>query len=168
MIISQKFGNVFREKLEDKKTDFLELQWYETQKRIMRKRTRERKEVAIRFLDTNPSFVDGDIIYENGSERLVIEIQSCRCILIPINDLRECAGVAYEIGNRHAPLFFVNDQLATPFENPLFLFLKKKGYKVREEQCKLQEAFTTTVVPYVQMSDTLEIGYLPQSIGADV
>ncbi len=61
----------------------------------------------------------------------------------------ELVALAYEIGNRHLPLFFYDDELVTIFDMPLLRQLNAAGYDLREEERKLSNPVQTTVLPHV-------------------
>jgi urease accessory protein len=67
----------------------------------------------------------------------------------------EMASICYEIGNKHLPLFFENDELLVPFEMPLYKLLTAQGYGVKQEQRKLLQPLKTTVSPHSNSSETL-------------
>jgi urease accessory protein len=60
----------------------------------------------------------------------------------------EMASVCYEIGNKHLPLFYANDELLVPFEFPLFRLLSVQHYDVKQEERKLLQPLNTTVLPH--------------------
>ena len=65
------------------------------------------------------------------------------------------ASVCYEIGNKHLPLFYENDELLVPFELPLFRLLEAQGYDVRQEERKLLQPLKTTVSPHAHLAEKL-------------
>src|SRR5829696_3190025 len=82
MIIKKKLGNLKDIDLNDRMIDHLELEWYETTKRILHKRTNSEKEVSLRFLNENPHLTEGDILYSDEQHLIVIVIKPCQSILI--------------------------------------------------------------------------------------
>ncbi|WP_232816086.1 hypothetical protein [Chryseobacterium capnotolerans] len=56
MIINQTIGNL-TENSTEKNIDYLDLEWFETTKRIQRKRTRNGVDVAIKFFKRRAAFV---------------------------------------------------------------------------------------------------------------
>lgn len=148
ILIQQKIGQLDSFNVNSKTIDWLALEWYETNKRIQHKQTFSGKEVTIKFLNENPNFTQGDILYEDETSLIVIKVLECEAIVIQPKDMFEVASVCYEIGNKHLPLFYENDLLLVPFEMPLFRLLSAQGYNVKQGQRKLLQPFRTTVLPH--------------------
>ncbi|MGE8511629.1 MAG: urease accessory protein UreE, partial [Chryseobacterium culicis] len=64
MIINQIIGNL-SENSSDKTIDYLDLEWFETTKRIQRKKTRKGTDIAIKFLREGQRLREGDILFED-------------------------------------------------------------------------------------------------------
>ena len=58
------------------------------------------------------------------------------------------ASVCYEIGNKHLPLFYEDDELLLPYEAPLFQLLLAAGYDVKQGKRKLLDPLRTSVTPH--------------------
>jgi urease accessory protein len=155
MLIQEKIGNISSYPSNHKIIDWLALHWFETNKRIQRKRTNEGREVALKFLQENPSLTQGDILFEDEQTIIAIEVLPCECLVIAPKNMFEMASVCYEIGNKHLPLFFENDELLVPFEMPLYKLLTAQGYIVKQEQRKLLQPLKTTVAPHGNSNETL-------------
>lgn len=148
MIIQKRSGNITAIDIGARLVDWLALEWYETNKRILRKRTKAGKEVSLKFLNENPSLTEGDILYEDDQAIIAVTVLPCDAIVIKPKSMLEMASVCYEIGNKHLPLFYENDELLVPFELPLFRLLSTQGYDVRQEERKLVQPLRTTVSPH--------------------
>jgi urease accessory protein len=148
MLIQQKIGNLDLLPVRKEKVDWLDLEWYETNKRVLRKRTRSGKDVSLKFLNESPSLSEGDILYEDEQTVIAITILPCDALVVKPKNMFEMASVCYEIGNKHLPLFYENEELLVPFESPLFHLLSVQGYDVRQEKRKLIQALKTTVSPH--------------------
>ena len=145
MLIQEKIGNIQSFAVDGRVIDPVELEWFETGKRILRKRTRAGEEIALKFLRESPALMEGDILYEDGTKLIVVEIVACEALVICPASLYEVAAVCYEIGNKHLPLFFEKEELLAPFEAPLFRSLSAAGYAVRKEERKLLQSLKTSV-----------------------
>ena len=154
MLIQRKLGNIATSS-SNKITDWLALEWYEANKRIMGKRTEAGKDISLRFLNENPNLTQGDILYEDENSIIVVNIQPCNCIVVKPTNMFQMASVCYEIGNKHLPLFFEDDAVLVPFEQPLFKLLSAQGYLVVNEKRKLIQSLKTTVAPHGGGSETL-------------
>jgi urease accessory protein len=150
MLIQQKLGNIHTIELNGKEIDWLPLEWYETAKRIMRKRTRSGKEFAFKFLAENPQLGEGDIVWQDNSVVVAITVLPCDCMVVQPQTMFEMASLCYEIGNKHLPLFYEQEQLMVPFEMPLYKLLLAQGYNVQQQSRKLLTPLRTTVAPHGQ------------------
>ncbi len=67
------------------------------------------------------------------------------------------SSICYEIGNRHIPLFYEENDLLVPYEVPLHNLLKASGHQLKIEERKLRNAFKTTVLPHLQVAGTVSM-----------
>ncbi|MFP5042322.1 urease accessory protein UreE [Parasediminibacterium sp. JCM 36343] len=144
MLIQEKKGNLHTY-AGNKNIDWLPLEWFETNKRIQRKKTTAGIEISLKFLNENPKLTQGDILHETENSLIVVEVLPCDCIVVQPKSMFEMASVCYEIGNKHLPLFFENDAVLVPFEMPLYRLLLAQGYQVLQEKRKLIQPLNTTV-----------------------
>lgn len=154
MLIQTKTGNL-SDRTNNKAVDWLPLQWHETRKRILRKKTAGGKEVAVKFLNENPDLTEGDILFEDKETIIVVSVLPCDCIVIKPGNMFEMASVCYEIGNKHLPLFYEHESLLVPFDAPLMRLLQAQGYDVQKEERKLLQPLKTTVAPHSDGSNSL-------------
>jgi urease accessory protein len=154
MIIRQKKENINTVDTCHKNIDWLQLQWFETSKRIMHKKTKAGTEISLKFLNENVTLTEGDILFEDETTIIAVEVMPCDCIVIKPTGMFEMASACYEIGNRHLPLFFENDELLVPFENPLYNLLQVHGFKIIKEERKLLRPLKTTISPHGEVQST--------------
>jgi urease accessory protein len=148
MVIQQKKGNIHAVDTGNKNIDWLHLQWFETNKRMLHKKTKSGTEIYLKFLKENAALTEGDILFENEEIIIAVQVIPCDCIVIKPANVFDMASVCYEIGNRHLPLFFENDELLVPFENPLYCLLQAQGFVVIKEERKLLQPLKTTISPH--------------------
>ena len=148
MLVSEKLGNIKDVEVNDRLIDYLSLEWYETNKRILHKFTQSGKQVTLRFLKENQKLTPGDIIYEDNESIIAIDVVPCEAIIIRPLSMYEMAAICYEIGNKHLPLFFENNELLVPFEMPLFNLLTATGHNVKKEVRKLINPLRSSVAPH--------------------
>ena len=55
MLIQQKIGNLGSMYSGNRPVDWLQLEWYETHKRVLRKRTQSGRELSLKFLKEDPA-----------------------------------------------------------------------------------------------------------------
>ena len=145
MLIHEKKGKLQSMDIGIRAVEWLELEWYESGKRIMRKQTTSGREVSLKFLAENQGLTQDDVLFENEAFIIAVSILACRCITIEPGNNLQLASACYEIGNKHLPLFYEDGQLLIPFEKPLFQLLVAQGYIVKDETRKLLQPLATTV-----------------------
>jgi len=148
MLIQQKSGNLAEFKIGDRTIDLLPLEWFEATKRIIHKRTQAGREIILKFLNESQNLVQDDVLYQDENYLIVVDILPCEAIVIKPESMYEMASVCYEIGNKHLPLFFVEDELLVPYEAPLLRLLQVAGYNPVIEKRKLVNQMKTTVSPH--------------------
>ncbi|MBW4891837.1 urease accessory protein UreE [Mucilaginibacter sp. HMF5004] len=148
MLVHQKIGNIDSTEVDSNMIDWLSLEWYEMQKRIMHKRTQSGVEVAIKFLGGGQNLTQGDILYQDDKTVIAVNIMPCEVIVIKPKNMFEMASVCYEIGNKHLPLFYHEDEVLVVFEAPLFRLLSASGYNVAQAARKLLNPLKTSVAAH--------------------
>ncbi len=147
MIINQTIGNL-TENPTEKTIDYLDLEWFETTKRIQRKKTRQGVDVAVRFLKEGQRLREGDILFEDAEKVIAINVLETEAIVMAPASLVEMAPVCYEIGNKHIPLFIQEDKVLLPFEMPMFRWLEASGFKPEKQSVKLLNLLKSNVEPH--------------------
>jgi urease accessory protein len=148
MIIREKIGNLQAIDVADRVIDTIPIEWHQVNKRIWHKRTMGGKEVACKFLNASPNLQEGDVLWMDDSTMITVTIQPCEAIVFAPADSVQLAAICYEIGNRHLPLFYHDDELVVPFEAPLFNLFTAAGYSPKKEMRKLVNPLKTTVAPH--------------------
>ena len=151
MLVQQKLGNI-HSSTSNKIIDWLELEWHEANKRILHKKTLSGKEVTMKFLKENQNLTQGDILFEDAETIIVVDVQACASIVIKPKNNFEIAAICYEIGNKHLPLFFNDEELLIAYEAPLFNLLTSLGYEVKKENRKLINPLKTSVASHAHNS----------------
>lgn len=132
MIITNIMGNIYQDSKWQGalQSDYLDLEWYELSKRLLRKPSRQQRDVRIQLAKNQFALSEGDILLADDNGLLLVNVLPCECIAVNICNAIEMAKVCYEIGNRHAPLYFHPDDentLLLPTDMPLMQLLKKMG-----------------------------------------
>ena len=148
MLIKEKIGNLELFAVNNRNIDYVMLDWYETNKRILLKKTMLGREIAMKFLNENPQLTVGDIVYEDDFNLIAVDIKECDAIIIRPGSMYEMAAVCYEIGNKHIPLFYQDEEIVVAYEGTLFALLTAAGYKVELAKRKLLKPLKTTVTPH--------------------
>lgn len=81
-------------------------------KRIQRVRTDHDREVGIRLPSRSPDLQDGDILYLEDGNAIVLRVEASDVLVIQARSILEMARVAHSLGNRHlqAQFFDANSE----------------------------------------------------------
>jgi urease accessory protein len=148
MIIEDVIGNTATFSIGNRQTDLLQLQWYETTRRIQRKQTAGGREIALRLLKQGQRLQQGDVVWMNDATAIVVDILPCEVIVVKPASMLEMGAVCYEIGNKHLPVFIQDDEVLIPMEEPLFRWLQASGYAPAPAERKLTNMLRTNVTPH--------------------
>jgi len=144
MIIKEIIGNKSNIPLDGLEIDFLELEWFETSKRIQNKVTNSGIKITIKFLKEGQRLSQDDVLFKDNKKAIVINIRECEAIMVAPASLLEMGTVCYEVGNKHVPIFIQDNQVLIPFEEPLFRWLSASGYRPVKEMRKLKSMLKST------------------------
>lgn len=153
MLIKDKIGNINSFKINGRVIDTIAIEWYEARSRIMHKRSQLGEQVVIKFLQSNPDLKEGDILWCDDNRIITVEIKPCKAIIIRPENILEAANIAFEIGNKHLPLFYEKDELLIPYDEPLYNLLKASGYIMKIEDRQLDKALKTSVSPHAHQGN---------------
>ena len=131
MLCEKILGRADQTDLSGRQLDYVNIEWYEAFKKIHKKVTDKGEEVGIRLDDSvlTRGLYEGDILYLDKERALVVHTPKCMVIRVKVdeNHPHMAAKVCYEIGNRHAPLFYGEEEntFITPYNEPMYLMLEK-------------------------------------------
>ncbi|KIA98137.1 urease accessory protein UreE [Flavobacterium sp. JRM] len=154
MLIKEILGNTAQQPLGKLKVDLLEIEWYESTKRIQRKTSNGGTELSIKFLKEGQRLRDGDILYQDNDTAIVVYIKPCEALVIKPTTMLQMGTVCYEIGNKHMPLFIQDDKVLMPFEMPMFRWLEAAGYEPTKEEHQLLNLLKSNVEPHGHAGST--------------
>jgi urease accessory protein len=126
-----------------KKTDYLTIEWHEVYKRLHKKTSRAGRELAVRLDDEilTRGLQQDDVLGVEGDTLVAVDIPACDMLVIHVdeNHPRMAEKLCWEIGNKHAPLFWGDNpgEFLTPYDMPLESLVKKlHGVTVMRENRK--------------------------------
>ena len=154
MLIKEKYGNLLSFDIGNRIIDKVKVEWYEANKRILHKQTTAGRSISLKFLQQNPDLKDGDILYADETTVIAVEIIPCEAIVLKPASIAEASAACYEIGNKHLPLYFEENELLVPFDASLYRLLQAAGYKVKIENRKLNDPIKTSVSPHAHSGST--------------
>lgn len=155
MIVSAIIDNINTGRFEGISQDLLAIEWYESSKRIQRLRTVGGQDIAIRLLGDGDRLKDGDVLVQDDKGIIVVHIKPCEAIIIRPETMLDAAAVAFEIGNKHLPLFVQNGEILMPYEATMYDWLMKYGYQPEKGVRQLLDSLKANVEPHFKGGKTL-------------
>lgn len=145
MLIKEKLGSLKDLERGERRIEYIHLQWHETAKKIIHKKTDQDREVILKFFGEGECLQQDDVLYADNDLLICIDIIAVKAIVCKPASMWQMAWLCYEIGNKHLPLFYENEELAMPYEEPVFNMLVAAGYKPEIEDRKLLRQIKTSV-----------------------
>ncbi|MDH2924911.1 urease accessory protein [Nicoletella semolina] len=122
------------------KIDYVPLEWYESERNILRKKSQSGREVAFRLLKEGQRLKHNDVVFISDTLVIAIEIIPSEVIVLSPQTLPEMARACYEIGNKHSPLFLDGDEVTLPYDKPMFEWLQAAGFEPKKAERRLSQA----------------------------
>lgn len=113
----------------NKQVDYVTIDWYERDKKLLRKTTDKGEEIGIKISGT---LNENDIIYEDETRVIAVTIAPCDLISVKVTDIREMGRLCFELGNRHLSLAIGTDEVKCPYDEPTFEYLKRLGFNAEK------------------------------------
>lgn len=133
MITQKIYGKIGKT---DKRIDTVLVEWFERDKKLLRKTTSFGEEIGIKIADT---LNESDIIFEDDEKIIVIEIAPSDLISVEISDIKEMGRLCFELGNRHLSLAIYDNCVKCPFDEPTFEYLIKLGFNAEKVYEKFKD-----------------------------
>ena len=109
-------------------------------KKIQRVKTDHGKEIGIRLID-GKELKDGDILYQDEKNSIVISVIEDDVIVIKPTSLQQMGEIAHQLGNRHLPAQFENDEMIVQYDYLVERLLNDLAIPFVREKRKMKEAF---------------------------
>lgn len=140
MIITKIVGHLNNFESTNKTIDWLELEWEELNKRIMRKQTENGTDVSI-SLESSGHLHYGDVLYEDENTLIVIRTKLEKVYVIKPKTMKEMGKMAFEIGNRHTPCIIEDDEILVRYDHTLEKLMDEVGVCYEQSERRFKEAF---------------------------
>jgi urease accessory protein len=141
LIVEDIIGTIEDRQFEDKSFDYLHLDWDASHKRINRLTTDDGRELGLRLSTSTAQrgLRQGDVLLLDGDTAVVVDIKPADCLAVYAPDRPSTVRLAFEVGNRHTPLFFDNESglFLLPYDEPLQQLLESIGLVPQRRQAKL-------------------------------
>ncbi|HEX5563733.1 MAG TPA: urease accessory protein UreE [Sporosarcina sp.] len=141
MLIEKIIGNIGdREEIPGKKIEWVELEWEELSKRILRTETTEGTDIALR-IDQEEPLKYGDLLFEDDNRAVVIRTKMEPVIVIRPKDMVEMGKAAFELGNRHTPSLIEKDEIIVRADHTLAPLLDEVGVDYETTERRFKQPF---------------------------
>ncbi|CAH8710593.1 urease accessory protein UreE [Paenibacillus thiaminolyticus] len=109
-------------------------------KTIQRVTTDHGNEIGIR-LAQRTELKDGDILYMDDNNMIVIEVMPDDVLIIQPRSIREMGEIAHKLGNRHLPAQFEGDAMVVQYDYLVEEQLMQDGIPFARQNKKMKQAF---------------------------
>ncbi|MGE7622995.1 urease accessory protein UreE [Viridibacillus sp. NPDC096237] len=109
-------------------------------KRIQRVKTDHGNEFGIR-LKAPRDLVAGDVLYMDEKNMIVIDVLSDDLLVISPRDIKEMGTIAHQLGNRHLPAQFEENDMLVQYDYLVEELLQELGIPFKREDRKVKQAF---------------------------
>lgn len=137
MLIETILGNIGDFSVGSREVDKVYVEWYELEKKLLRKTSEAGEEVGIRLTRQSDGHLhEGDVLFADGKKVMIVDILPCDLTVVPVHSMQEMGRLCFELGNRHLTLSIEENQVKVPFDAPTFAYLEKLGFAPRKEHTK--------------------------------
>ncbi|WP_271750517.1 urease accessory protein UreE [Bacillus paralicheniformis] len=143
MIIEQivtNIENMEKEEIEKRHIEKVYLESAYLVKRIQRVKTDHGNEIGIRLKEPC-DLVAGDVLYMNDQNMIVIDVLSDDLLVIKPRTLNEMGTIAHQLGNRHLPAQFEEDEMLVQYDYLVEELLQDMQIPYKREDRKVKQAF---------------------------
>lgn len=140
MLIQKTIGNIRLNPVNEEKIDWIELDWEELSKRILRKNTNKGRDVAI-SLEGNSHLHVGDILYQDDKTIIAIRTKLEPAYIINPKSMTEMGKVAFELGNRHTPCLVTENEIIVRFDETLESIFIETGVTYEKAERRFETPF---------------------------
>ncbi|KXH80830.1 urease accessory protein UreE [Sporosarcina sp. HYO08] len=140
MLITKTAGHLNDFESSNKKIDWLELEWEDLNKRILRKETENGTDVAIK-LESGSTLSYGDVLFEDEDTLIAIRTKLEKVYVITPKTMQEMGKMAFEIGNRHTMCIIEDDEILVRYDQTLEKLMDEVGVSYEQSERRFKEPF---------------------------
>ncbi|ARK32777.1 urease accessory protein UreE [Halalkalibacter krulwichiae] len=140
MIVQSIIGNINKQEVDFDKLEWIELDWEELNKRIIRKHTDKGREIAI-TLDHNTHLHVGDIVFQDDNSIIAIRTKLEPAYVIKPTTFTEIGKVSWELGNRHTPCIVTDSEIVVRYDETLETIFKKVNVAYEKTERRFETPF---------------------------
>ncbi len=140
MIIEKVVGNVKELEKAPHHIERVYLHSDDLLKKIQRVKTDHGKELGIRLSGVK-ELKDGDILYQDDKNSIIVSVIEDEVIVILPTSIKQMGEIAHQLGNRHLPAQFENDEMIVQYDYLVERLLNELAVPFVCEKRKMKEAF---------------------------
>ncbi|AXF56730.1 urease accessory protein UreE [Salicibibacter kimchii] len=140
MFIQKVIDNINDDQASSKQREWIELDWEELNKRILRKTTDQGTDVAI-SLEQDEPLNYGDLLYEDEERQIAIRTKVENVIVITPKTFTQMGKTAFELGNRHTPCLISESEIIVRYDHTLETLLEEVGVDYEHSERRFKEPF---------------------------
>ncbi|MDY0394977.1 urease accessory protein UreE [Virgibacillus halophilus] len=143
MIIEKVITNIdqlSQEELEKRHKERVYLESGHLVKRIQRVKTDHGRELGIR-LNEAKDLQAGDVLYMDDDNMVIVDVLSDDLLIIKPRSILEMGTIAHQLGNRHLPAQFEDDEMLVQYDYLVEELLKQMDIPFIREERKVRQAF---------------------------
>ncbi|WP_138418301.1 urease accessory protein UreE [Aquibacillus sediminis] len=140
MLTKEVIGNIDEEQLEHQNREWVELDWDELNKRILRKKTDKGTDVAIALEEKEPLKV-GDVLYQDEGLQVVIRTKKEKVYVIYPKSIVQMGKMAFELGNRHTPCLISSEEIVVRYDETLERLFEEVGVSYEQTERRFKQPF---------------------------
>ncbi|UOQ48531.1 urease accessory protein UreE [Gracilibacillus caseinilyticus] len=140
MLTKQIIANIENQPKKHPNREWVELDWDELNKRILRKTTDKGTDVAIALEEKTPLKV-GDIVYEDEQKQIVIRTKKEKVYVVYPESIVQMGKAAFELGNRHTPCLISESEIVVRYDDTLERLFDEVGVKYEATERRFTKPF---------------------------
>ena len=109
-------------------------------KRIQRVTTDHGTEIGIRLKEPR-DLVAGDVLFMDDKNMIIVDVLSDDLLVISPRDLKEMGTIAHQLGNRHLPAQFEENDMLVQYDYLVEELLQELKIPFKREDRKVKQAF---------------------------
>ncbi|GAB2567091.1 urease accessory protein UreE [Gracilibacillus alcaliphilus] len=139
MKLTNVIGNIESADYYAETVEWIELDWEELNKRILRKFTTKGREIAIILEEQGLQY--GDILYQDETSTMAIRTKSEPAYVIRPASITEMGKIAFELGNRHTPCIIEGNEIIVRYDRTLEDIFAKTGVAYVQTEKRFKQPF---------------------------
>ena len=146
LLCEEILGTLSDEKFAGLEVDYVDIEWHEAFKKLHKKKSMAGRDVGVQL--GNDILTKGlnqdDVLAVDGNTVVAVNIPETLAFVIDVDDVHMATKVCYEIGNKHATVFwgetdyqYIVPQQDQHINKPMKALMEKLGVKVELKSVKL-------------------------------